>query len=1179
MSEFVHLHLHSEYSLLDGACRIADIPARAKECGHTAVALTDHGCMYGAVAFYKACRAEGIKPIIGCEVYLAPTNRFDRTNRAENYHHMVLLCENEIGYQNLIKMVSLGFTEGFYSKPRIDMELLERHHEGLIALSACLAGKIPRELLRGQYEEAREYALRCKQLFGEDRFYIELQDHGMAEQRQILPQLVHLARECNIPLVATNDCHYLRRRDAQTQAVLLCIQTNQTLADGKPFGFETDEFYYKDTGEMLALFRAYPDAIENTVKIADRCQFDFNFDTLYLPAFPCPNGMTSINYLIHLTEKGFEAKKVNGSLDFAHHSEQEYRDRMQYELSVIDKMGYADYFLIVQDYVNFAKKAEIPVGPGRGSGAGSLIAYLLSITDVDSIRFELLFERFLNPERVSMPDIDIDFCYNRRDEVIQYVSEKYGSDHVSQIITFGTLAARAAIRDVGRALGMPYADVDIVAKAVPHDLGITLSRALQLPELKALYESDDKIRKLIDMAMALEGMPRNVSIHAAGIVITEKPITDYVPLATSNGIAVTQYDMDTIASLGLLKFDFLALRYLTIIRDSELQIRESEPNFDIEKISLADPHTFRILAQGDTAGIFQLESEGMRQMLSNLKPENIDDIQAAIALYRPGPMDSIPQYIAGRHDPSKITYTIPQLEPILQSTCGCVVYQEQVMSIFRQIAGYTFGHADIVRRAMSKKKAAVLEAEREQFIAGAKERGITESDANTLFDDMSSFANYAFNKSHAAAYALISYRTAYLKAHYPKQFYAALLTSVLGNVPKIGEYIVECNKHHIPVLPPNINHSEMNFHVSGEGIRFGLLALKNVGKQFISHILSERTRGAYESLEDFLNRLGGHELNKRQIEALVKSGAFDGLGANRNQLLSSYEKLVDLQADKKRSNLSGQLDMFSAMPTNEGFSVASFQYPNIPDLSLREKLMCEKESAGMSFSGHLLDNYAKHIESLKPTSMADIIASSEEGSPTVFRDRQIVMVTGIICRITHKVTKKDEPMAFFTLEDRYHELECIAFPNKYAAYAPMITTDSAVIIEGSLQFREGESPKILVNSISPLTENEKFVSPPSKESPPKKAVSPADRPASAVPARPAVPPQKINKLYLRVPDMTSHLFKKADNLVQIFDGWTPVIYFDSSQKQYIPSDHRITLTPGCYTELIALLGAENVVPK
>ena len=942
---------------------------------------------------------------------------------------------------------------------------------------------------------------------------------------------------------------------------------------------------------MKMLFKAYPEALTNTVRIAERCHFDFDFDTTYLPAFPCPRGKSSIEYLTDLAEEGYRQKKTNGRLDFEHHPEEEYRERMAYELSVIDKMGYADYFLIVQDYVNFAKRADIPVGPGRGSGAGSLVAYLLSITDVDSIRFDLLFERFLNPERVSMPDIDIDFCYNRRDEVIRYVSDKYGSDHVSQIITFGTLAARAAIRDVGRALGMPYADVDLVAKAVPHDLGITLKQALQLPELRDLYDSGEKIRTLVDTAMALEGMPRNVSIHAAGIVITEKPITSYVPLATSNGVVVTQYDMDTVAALGLLKFDFLALRYLTIIRETELQIREIDPDFDIERVPLDDADTYRIISHGDTSGIFQLESDGMRQMLTNLKPENIDDIQAAIALYRPGPMDSIPQYIEGRHHPEKISYLIPQLEPILRTTCGCVVYQEQVMSIFREIAGYTFGHADIVRRAMSKKKASVLEAEREQFIAGASERGISHEMATRLFDDMSSFANYAFNKSHAAAYALISYRTAYLKAHYPKQFYAALLTSVLGNIPKVGEYITECAKHRIKVLPPSINDSQMNFHVSDDGIRFGLLALKNVGKQFISLILSERARGRYDSFEDFLNRLGGHDLNKRQIEALIKCGAFDGLGANRNQLLSGYEKLVELQADKKRSNLSGQLDMFSALPAGEiELSGSSFQYPNVPELSLREKLMCEKESTGMSFSGHLLDNYSKHIESLTLTPIPDILASGEDtagndlGNQTpVFRDRQMVKVAGIISGITHKMTKKEEPMAFFKLEDRYSEIECIAFPNKYASNAPLIVLDQGVWVDGSLQFREGESPKIILSVVHPLTDNSAFV-PPTPASTAEKSASAASSvtptPSTRSDPRPqAISPRQAQKLYLRVPDLSCHLFRKVENLIEIFDGSMPVIYYDNSTKSYIPSQYRISLTPACFAELKHLLGDDNVVPK
>ena len=788
MNGFVHLHLHSEYSLLDGACRITDIPARVKECGQEAVAITDHGVMYGAVAFWQACRNAGVKPIIGCEVYVAHSSRFEKTAGADGYaDHLVLLCENNEGYRNLSEMVSRSFTEGFYNKPRVDEELLRRYHGGLIALSACLGGKIPKQLAKGNYKGAKETALRYAEIFGPEHFYIEIQDHGLAEQRTMLPMLVDLAKDCDLPLVATNDCHYLRRRDANAQAVLMCIQTNTTTDMGRPAAFATDEFYLKDTNEMTMTFKAYPDALENTCRIAERCEVSFDFDTTYLPKFPCPDGKSAQAYLRERTETGFAERVKKGHITFAEHPEREYRERLEYELSVILQMGYEDYFLIVQDYVNYARSQDIPVGPGRGSGAGSLVAFALGITDIDPLRFDLLFERFLNPERVSMPDIDVDFCYNRRDEVIDYVGRRYGQDHVSQIITFGTLAARAAVRDVGRALGMPYSDVDAVARAVPQEPNVTLSMALRLPELKKLYEGSESVKKLIDTAMTLEGMPRNVSIHAAGIVITDKRVAEYVPLALSNGTVVTQYDMDTVAKLGLLKFDFLALRYLTILHDAEVQIREKEPDFDLEKLPQDDAATYRLIASGKTSGVFQLESGGMRQMLMNLVPERIDDIIAAIALYRPGPMDSIPTFIECRHHPEKVTYATPLLEPILRSTYGCVVYQEQVMQIFREVAGYTFGHADVVRRAMSKKKAAVLMAERETFVAGAVERGVEAAVAEKLFSDMESFANYAFNKSHAAAYAVLCYRTAYLKAHYPCEYLSALLTSVLGNQTKVAE--------------------------------------------------------------------------------------------------------------------------------------------------------------------------------------------------------------------------------------------------------------------------------------------------------------------------------------------------------------------------------------------------------
>ena len=759
MSGFVHLHLHSEYSLLDGACRVSDIPKRALECGHDAVAITDHGVLYGAVDFYKACKSAGIKPIIGCEVYVAPKSRFDKQGAGKEgqYAHLVLLCENMEGYRNLTQLVSMGFTEGFYGRPRVDRELLRRYHGGLIALTACLSGEIPRSLLAGDFRTAKEILASYVDIFGQGTVYVELQNHGLAEEKQILPSLLRLSRESGVPMVATNDCHYLRRADADAQEVLMCIQTNRTLEDGGRVGFATDEFYYKDTNEMTGLFRAYEGAIENTVKIAERCCVEFDFTQTFLPKFPCPAGQSAADYLQQLTKLGFAKRIMKRQISFTEaHPEEMYQERLAYELSVIEKMGYEDYFLIVQDYVNFAKSHDIPVGPGRGSGAGSLVAYCLGITEVDSIAFDLLFERFLNPERVSMPDIDVDFCYNRRDEVIAYVAEKYGRDHVSQIITFGTLAARAAVRDVGRAMGMSYGDVDVVARAIPQELGITIADALARKEVKAMYEGDDKIRKLIDTAMKIEGMPRNASIHAAGIVITDRPVADYVPLAVCNGTIVTQFDMDTVATLGILKFDFLGLRYLTIMQDAETQVRESDKRFVLEQVPLDDQLTYDLIGKGNTSGVFQLESAGMRQMLTGLKPSAIGDIEAAIALYRPGPMDAIPTYIANRQDPSRVTYPSPLLQPVLASTYGVTVYQEQVMSIFRVIAGYTYGHADIVRRAMSKKKASVLEAERESFMTGAVARGMSREAAQRLFDDMSSFANYAFNKSHAAAYAVVA---------------------------------------------------------------------------------------------------------------------------------------------------------------------------------------------------------------------------------------------------------------------------------------------------------------------------------------------------------------------------------------------------------------------------------------
>ncbi len=1161
MSGFVHLHLHSEYSLLDGACRISEIPARVKECGQDAVAITDHGVMYGAVAFYRACIKEGVKPIIGCEVYVAHGSRFEKTAGSDGYaDHLVLLCENEIGYRNLCEMVSLGFTEGFYNKPRVDDELLRKHSEGLIALSACLGGRIPKLLAKGDFDGAKETARRYAELFGKDRFYIEIQNHDLPEQRTMLPMLVKLAEECGLPLVATNDCHYLRRRDAKTQAVLMCIQTNTTVDVGRPMAFATDEFYLKDSNEMSMIFNAYPEAIANTVKIAERCHLDFDFEQTYLPKFPCPVGITADAHLRDLAFKGFEARATAGQIVFDRYTREDYLERMEYELSVIVKMGYEDYFLIVQDYVNFARSKDIPVGPGRGSGAGSLVAYSLGITDVDPLKFDLLFERFLNPERVSMPDIDIDFCYNRRDEVIDYVCKKYGKDHVSQIITFGTLAARASIRDVGRALGMAYSDVDVVARAVPQELNVTIATALKLPDLKRLYEGSEQVRTLVDTAMALEGMPRNVSVHAAGIVITDRPVSDYVPLATSNGTVVTQFDMDTVAALGLLKFDFLALRYLTILHDAELQIRESQPDFRLDQLPFDDRATFALISSGKTSGLFQLESGGMRQMLMSLAPERIDDIIAAIALYRPGPMDSIPKFVECRHHPEKVTYAAPQLEPILRSTYGCVVYQEQVMQIFREIGGYTFGHADIVRRAMSKKKAAVLLAERETFVNGALERGIDRGVAEQLFSDMESFANYAFNKSHAAAYAVISYRTAYLKQHYPKEYLSALLTSVLGNQGKVAEYISECASRGISVLPPDINESRMVFSVSGKNIRFGLLAIKNVGRQFLAQILNERRTHPFASFEDFINRMGGGELNRRMVESLIKAGAFDRLGVYRSRLLAVYERLIDQAAEKGRNNLAGQLDMFSMPGLVSEETTSYISYPEIPELTAREKLMMEREATGMFFSGQLLDSYSKHLSTLSATPVSSF--TGEESDPA---DRLPVTAAGMITSVTLKNTKNGDRMAFFSLEDQTGECECVVFAKKFEQTAHLIRSDLAVCVTGNLSVREEEKPKILVNQIEELIENNAFRESETKIDAPKPNAKLAQAPASP------------KRLFLRLPGREDVLWKKALTLVEIFEGSFPVAFYDASLKQYdfeIPS---VDLGQYLLSELRELLGGENVI--
>ncbi|MBE6596818.1 MAG: DNA polymerase III subunit alpha [Ruminococcaceae bacterium] len=1167
MGDFVHLHLHSEYSLLDGACRISEIPRRAAECGHTAVALTDHGVMYGAVAFFDACKKAGIKPIIGCEVYVSPTTRFDKTQAAGKPYHLVLLCKNEVGYKNLIYLVSKGYTEGFYSKPRVDIELLKSHSEGLIALSACLAGAIPSLIISGNYEGAVAHARELSSIFGKDNFYIELQNHGLAEQEQILPSLARLAEECSLPMVATNDCHYLRKKDAQTQAVLMCIQTNKVITEGRPIGFETDEFYYKTTEEMRALFGKYEGAIENTVRIAEMCDFEFSFDVPKLPTFKTPNGERAGEYLRRLTLEGFSKKISSGAITFTDHNKEEYTERLEYELSVIENMGFSDYFLIVQDYVNFARSKNIPVGPGRGSGAGSLVAYLIGITDVDSVAFDLLFERFLNPERVSMPDIDVDFCYNRREEVIEYMYRKYGDDHVSQIVAFGTLAAKAAVRDVGRALGMSYSDVDVVARAIPKELGVTLADAMKSAEIKELYENSDEIKLLLDTAAAVEGMPRNITVHAAGLVLTDMPITDSVPLSMSNGTVVTQFDMDIIGKLGLLKFDFLGLRYLTIIDDACRSIKKREPEFDITRVSIDDKATYELISKGNTQGVFQLESGGMRQVLTELMPDRFDDIVAAIALYRPGPMDSIPKYIKSRHDPENTEYFLPQLKNILGSTYGCTVYQEQVMSIFREIAGYSFGHADIVRRAMAKKKASVLEAERGSFVEGAAKNGIDSEKAEQLFDDMSSFANYAFNKSHAAAYAIISFRTAYLKAHYPCEYMAALMTSVLGNLPKLAEYISECSKYKIQVLPPDINKSGMYFTPSGGNILFGLLALKNIGKQFLDDILRERENAVFSGFDDFIDRMSEYDLNKRMIEALIKSGAFDSLGHTRSSMLAVYEKIIDMAMEKKRRNLSGQLDIFSAV--EELSDSSGYDLPDMPEFSLKEKLMLEKECSGMYFSGHLLDSYSSNIGAMGAIPISEILENEESD------ERMPVKIAVIINGINVKTTRKDEKMAFLTVEDRYGEIECIAFTAQYARFSHYFRVDNAVAISGNLTRKDDEAPRIIISCVKELLENAEFERIAENE----KKGKATQETVSYEKEKKDLPLEKATKLFLRVPDMECEVCRKAINLVAIFDGRTDVILYDSARGKYISTNMGADVSQYLIKELRALLGDGNVVIK
>ena len=1153
MGEFVHLHLHTEYSLLDGATRISSIADKALALGQDAVAITDHGVMYGAVEFYNALKEKGVKPIIGCEVYVAQRSRHQKEGRADTSgNHLILLCKNETGYKNLSYMVSMSFIDGFYSKPRVDMELLRAHSEGLIALSACIAGKIPQLILAGSMPEAEAAALELKEIFGED-FYLEVQNHGLDDERRAAFGLKLISEKLGIPLVATNDVHYLERADADTQATLMCIQMNTLVSEGRPLGFETDEFYFKSTEEMKVLFSGYKDAISNTVKIAEKCNFDFDFDHLHLPDFRPEGGISHEEKLRLDAYNGFNLKIKQGRINFDRHTREEYEARIEYELSVINKMGFNAYFLIVSDFVSYAKGKGIPVGPGRGSGAGSLVAFLVNITDVDPMSFDLLFERFLNPERVSMPDFDIDFCYNRREEVIDYVKSKYGDDKVAQIVTFGTLAPRAAVRDVGRAIGMPYGKVDTVAKLIPRD-AVKIEDAIATAELKALYKDDEEVRRLLDLSMKLEGMPRHASTHAAGVVMTEKPTYEYVPLSYSGTGIVTQFDMNTDALLGLVKFDFLGLRYLTVIDDAVNEIKHHTPDFDITKIPFDDEKTFKLLCDAKTEGVFQLESGGMKQVLTKLAPSCLEDIIACVALYRPGPMDSIDSFIARKHGTEKVNYKIPELRDILDVTYGCIVYQEQVMQICRTLAGYSYARADIVRRAMSKKKTSAMQAEREAFVSGCAERGVPKAAAEEIFEEMLGFAKYAFNKSHATAYGIISYRTAYLKAHYPAEYFTALLTSVLGNTSKVREYIADAARFDVKVLPPDINTSGERFSADGGNIRFGLMAIKNVGRNFAASVIKNRSAQKYHSFDDFVSRMINSDLNKRTVEYLIKCGAFDSLGTPRSALMQCYESIIDSEHDRSRNNIAGQMDLFSH-PSSDVARGIKYSYPDIPEYPLRELLLLEKESSGMYFSGHLIDGYSCHLESESPDSISEIIDQlSDEANENVrYKDKTPVKLGGIISSKRTKVTRSGDVMAYLTLEDRFAEIEVIVFAKSYQKFSDILVDDGAVIIGGNIAFDEGESPRVLLSSAKMLI------------------------PDSEYDSKNQAAEQKI---YIKIPNLSDPRINNIRRISAFNRGEVKLVLFDESRKKYVAmKDALVDPSDKVLDKLSALFGAENVILK
>jgi len=1189
---FTHLHVHTEYSLLDGAARIAALVSRAKEMGMRHLAITDHGVLFGVVDFYKACRDAGIQPIIGCEAYTAARSRLDRDPRTDSDQgHLVLLAETNEGYRNLMKLISTGFTDGFYYKPRIDLDLLEKYHDGIIALSACLAGDVPNAILRGDLETARKTALRLDRIMGRGNFYLELQHNGMEEQREVNRELVNLSRETGIPLVATNDVHYIHRADFRAQEILICIQTGKTVEDEDRLIINTDELYLKSPEEMALHFADVPEALENTQKIADRCHVSFTFGKLHLPAFPIKGEKTTSELLEEITMEGYRRR---------YGEDDSHLERTTFELSVIRQMGYVDYFLIVWDFIRYAREQGIMVGPGRGSAAGSIVSYCLAITNVDPIRYNLIFERFLNPERISMPDIDIDFCYERRQEVIDYVVAKYGSDRVAQIITFGTMAARAAVRDVGRALAIPYGDVDRIAKLIPMMPGkhLTIEDAIGMSkELATAYVEDPRIRELLDTAKTLEGMPRHASTHAAGVVIAGEPLTNLVPLYRNNDLISTQFPMNTIEELGLLKMDFLALRTLTVIRDAvELVAQDTGKQIDIEHLPVDDRNVYALISRGETAGVFQLESQGMTQFMKDLQPTSLEDIIAGISLYRPGPMDQIPRYIRSKNNPELVTYAHPLLEPILNVTYGCMIYQEQVMQIVRDIAGYSLGRSDLVRRAMSKKKKEVMDAERRNFIygqtdengvvtiIGALRNGMDEKTANQLFDEMMDFASYAFNKSHAAAYAVVGYQTAWLRTYHPVAFMAALLNSFLGSLGKVSEYVMECRKMGIQVLPPDINESKSGFSTAGKRIRFGLSAVKNVGINVVQALVAERGKnGPYRDFVDFCERLAGRDLNKKTVESLIKCGTFDSFGICRSRLMAQFDFIIDSVNQTRRTMLEGQFSLFDAgASATTGMAV---EWPAIPEYDSRLLMAMEKDMLGLYLSGHPLDSVAALMERHATVTARDFQSTGEEGDPIRLKDGQPVITAGIITEMKSISTRSNKMMAFLTLEDLYGQFEVIVFPNVLESQAQLLAREQPVWVEGRVSVKEEEEPKILAERFLPLAPDGQLPRLPGSgkggggrgfQHHGKAPVMEPQHVYSKDAPSPGQPGRLDIRMKVRIPAEIPERDRKAVHaLLHYFDGVVPAYVYEngsraSSMKLSVHAD------PILSDALVRLLGPDNV---